>query len=76
MFIYVSVEDKKASKNAERTSYVMIILFSVGVSIVLLLGYIKLIKECLRPSVFKYEKRKKDLKEKNRFDELKKLETS
>ena len=57
MFIYICVEDKSPSKNSERTSYVMIILFSVGVSIVLLLGYIKLIKECLRPGRFGWEKR-------------------
>jgi len=46
MFIYVTIEDKKPSTNAERISYVMIILFSVGIAFVLLLGYIKLIKEC------------------------------
>jgi len=54
----------------------MIILFSVGVAIVLLLGYIKLIKECLKPSTFGFEKARKDLKAKQKFDDLKKLETS
>jgi len=59
MFIYVCIEDKKPSKNQEKTSYAIIILFSIGVAVVLLLGYIKLIKECLRPSVFGFEKNHK-----------------
>jgi len=64
MFIYVTIEDKKPSTNTERISYVMIILFSVGIAFVLLLGYIKLIKECFWPSNFGFEKWRKDLKAK------------
>lgn len=64
MFLYVCVEEKKPSENQGTVSYVMIILFSVGVAIVLLLGYIKLIKECLKPSTFGFEKARKELKAK------------